>query len=524
MSLRSFQHLTDEEAVELRDLYKKKVEYQRQSPLTYHCPVPTQDGFHRSKARMRVAIGPNRTGKSQTGVAEDLGHAFGKRIWLPEDDPDHVVTNARGKPIAVPNHGTIVCESYQKVDEVIWSKINGSKEEALCPVGQIEKAPKNQQGVVAKIYYINGSTQRLMTYNQHPDEFEAFSSHYVHYDEPPPRAIYTACQRSLVDHSGRAWMTMTPLKEPWTYEEIVSKEGENENIEVYHLTTEELVAAGHMRQADYDYFYSTISDPAELEARKHGEYMHLQGRVFKGFYPKAPWFVSPFEIPPHWTRIMGIDPHPQKPIAALWIAISPDTDTWYAYRESYIPDQDVEDFMKSIYKAERGEHIAFRVIDSSSRENEKTSGSSVYAQMLDWGDKLWSHHEDPFCLSLAQKPDKAGRIRLLQGKFKLDRVYQTPGLTLFKSMHLPQTPEKLRNHFKFELMNHIWGRHQNKAMEDRKDPLSDVEKKNDDLIDIAEYLCQTGRHAIDFDPDADFRLDDARSITHGARAEGYGGY
>lgn len=526
MSLRSFDHLTDEEAVEYRDLLKKKISAREQSPITYHAPVPTQDRFHRSKVRMRVAIGPNRTGKSQTGVAEDLSHAKGVRPWLHESDPDYVVLNARGKPISIPSHGTIVCESYSKVDEVIWEKINGKKEERLCPIGEIEKAPKNQQGVVAKVYYTNGSTQRLMTYNQDPDEFEAFSGDYAHYDEPPPRAIYTALQRSLVDRSGRSWMTMTPLKEPWTYEEIVSREGDNDEIEVFHLTTEELVAAGHMRQEDYDYFYSTISDPAELEARKHGEYMHLQGRVFKGFFPKAPWYVSPFEIPSHWTRIMGIDPHPVKPIGALWIAISPDTDIWYAYRESYIPGQDVEDFMQSIYQAERGEYISYRVIDPSSRENEKTSGSSVHDQMLDIGDKLWSR-KNPFCLDLAQKRDKAGRVALLQKKFKLSKVYQTPGLVLFRQMHLPQTPEKYRNHFKFELMNHIWARHQNKALEDRKDPLSDVEKKNDDLIDIAEYLCQTGTHATDFDPDVEHRYDEMQSmqgITHGARAEGIGGY
>lgn len=39
-----------------------------------------------------------------------------------------------------------------------------------------------------------------------------------------------------------------------------------------------------------------------------------------------------FPIPPHWTRYMGLDPHPGIPHAFLWCAVDPWGDRWY-YRE-----------------------------------------------------------------------------------------------------------------------------------------------------------------------------------------------
>ncbi len=289
---RYYDHLTNEQALEYDELLKKKISHRKQSPITYYEPHPAQDEWHRAKARMRAGLGGNRSGKSTMGIAEDIAHMVGYRPWLPEDDPAYVVRNARGRPIRVPNHGIIMCESYQKVDEVIWRKFVGERE-GLLPPGLLDRAPKNQMGVPAKVILTNGSSAKFMTYNQHPDEFESSDYYWAHYDEPPPKAIFIATQRGLIDHSGNAWMTMTPLKEPWTYEDIVSKEGDDPNIFVVQMRMED---NPHISPEDIAYFLSQISDPEELAARQKGEYLHLQGRVYKGFYPRAPHYIDPFPI------------------------------------------------------------------------------------------------------------------------------------------------------------------------------------------------------------------------------------
>lgn len=44
-----------------------------------------------------------------------------------------------------------------------------------------------------------------------------------------------------------------------------------------------------------------------------------------------------FDIPPHWTRRMSLDPHPSVPHAFLWAATDPYGDRWY-YREFWPSD------------------------------------------------------------------------------------------------------------------------------------------------------------------------------------------
>lgn len=63
----------------------------------------------------------------------------------------------------------------------------------------------------------------------------------------------------------------------------------------------------------------------------HGKYTREYGLVFPKFNYDF-HTVEPFEIPRDWTRAMAADPHPQKPIYALWAALDAKNDIWF-YRE-----------------------------------------------------------------------------------------------------------------------------------------------------------------------------------------------
>lgn len=62
-----------------------------------------------------------------------------------------------------------------------------------------------------------------------------------------------------------------------------------------------------------------------------GSYTREYGSVFPGFNYDQHTCV-PFKIPGNWMKIMAVDPHPQKPIHAVWCAIDPGRELWF-YRE-----------------------------------------------------------------------------------------------------------------------------------------------------------------------------------------------
>lgn len=63
----------------------------------------------------------------------------------------------------------------------------------------------------------------------------------------------------------------------------------------------------------------------------HGKYTREYGLVWPKFTHEK-HTVEPFDIPGNWTRGMAVDPHPQKPGNALWVAIDPRGHYWF-YKE-----------------------------------------------------------------------------------------------------------------------------------------------------------------------------------------------
>ena len=488
--------LSEEELLQLsQDLSILETE-SRRNPIAYYCPNHIGQGpFHLSSARTRILLGGNRSGKTTAGSCEAIAHALGVRPWLKEDDPGYLVRLAGGRKIPVPNTGTVCGESYKiSVDRVLWPTLS-----EWFPKDFIRNAVKNQQGVVDTVEFTNGSRIRFMTYNQQPKEFEGFKAHWAWYDEPPPHGIYISNERSLVDYGGRSWFTLTPVRQPWIWSELVSQEGEDPTIEVFRMSIWDNARenGGYLEREFIEYYLSKLPEE-ERKSRETGEFLHLQGRVFPEWLPKRPFWI-PYEqmkLKTHWPRVMAIDPHPRKPVACLWVAISPDTDLWYAYRELYDPKlKTVHELSEKIYELERGEPVPFRIIDPSSQENERTADSSVFETFADHG---------IFC-ELAQRSDKDGRRKKLKEKLRLDSVYQVPGLiTLAPPLGSPSNHDRSRGdggcpRLRYEFLNHVWDEW-SPAARDRHDPKPEPLKKDDDLLDGLMYLCQYGDEARDFDP------------------------
>ena len=287
--------------------------------MTYR-PNRKQDVFHRSKAGVRVLSGGNQAGKTHGGLAEDLAAMFGFRLWLDPDDPDFYVRRGDGEKMPVPSRGRLACPDYPNaLTNAIYPKFLD-----LSPAGLISVV-KNSQGFPTKWVAPWGSTVAIMSYEQEWIKYESFTGDWMHFDEPPPRSMWISSLRGMMANAGPIWLTITPHSEEWLVEELYEKEDSGRTIEIIRMSTEDnlIENGGVLSREGYERFMSALS-PMEKRIRLHGEGALAGGRCVPDFQDKAPWVIEPFEIPRDWLRLMVIDPHEEKPDAALWMAIDPD--------------------------------------------------------------------------------------------------------------------------------------------------------------------------------------------------------
>jgi len=125
--------------------------------------------------------------------------------WYPED----MKLKGRVK-------GRIGAQDFQKgVGEVILVFFEEWLDNSL-----VAKKYRNPMGIPVKWEMKNGNVFDILTYEQATEQWEGWKGHIFWGDEPPPRDKYVATLRGLVDEGGRCWLTLTPLKQPWIYDDI----------------------------------------------------------------------------------------------------------------------------------------------------------------------------------------------------------------------------------------------------------------------------------------------------------------
>lgn len=289
--------------------------------------------------------------------------------WYPE-----------AKRIKTANKGRIFAETFKVADEVINAEI-----EKWFPKGTIKDRDRNNQGIYTK-YYIKHksggtSTFDIMTYEQSEDQCESWSGHWVWWDEPPPRGHRVATFRGLTDFMGFEWFTLTPLKEPWIFDEIYSNP---KNISFVCDIRHNLIRKNPLSDKYIGLTPETILRyesallPEEVQARGRGKFMFLAGRIWKSWdrivhtYDRSQWKVDgkngvavDGEPPAHWDRLMLIDPHDRLPHAVLWVAQDPEYKRLYAYREAWLRDMTFKEACEYIAKVESHarERVLVRVMD-----------------------------------------------------------------------------------------------------------------------------------------------------------------
>lgn len=332
-----------------------------QDPLAHANPIDSpQWGFLHSPAHTKLAVGTNRSGKSTTGIVDDVADALGFRPWeLPEELVAkgleyiwanlHLVPNAAKTRIRIPARILIVAEDWDKADEIF---VRGTPERAglltrYIPEDALEGTRQHHSGVPCEFRFKNGSSICIETeksFINNPKSAEGGQYDKIHYDEPKKRALRDAYARGLADTHGFESFTLTPLAEPWIKNEIYDKAGIDPEVENFFFHAED---NPHISQDGWKNFVSKLDD-LQKEARAEGKWTHLHGLVYPQFssaHVKDGGNVCD-EIPPKWAQenaslYVAIDPHPKKPMTAIFMLADSKgrlTVCDEVYKEALIPE------------------------------------------------------------------------------------------------------------------------------------------------------------------------------------------
>lgn len=319
-------------------------------------PHDGQAAFHRSSARVRLLLGGNQSGKTTAGIIEAIWTALGIHPF---------------RKVKVPNRGRIIASLG--FEEGAGNNIIPKLKEWL-PQGCLRKKPKlNQAGIEATWEFNNGSILNILSGDQEDKVFEGWTGDWAWVDEPCRRQIYDATRRGLLRANGMMWFTLTPLSEPWLYNDIyepaVSKG--RTDAEVFHIDSyDNAVSHGGCIPDEAICAREAELSPEEQRVRIHGEFRHLTGRIYPQFDPKI-HVIEPFDIPPSWEVWDGFDLHLRKEHAYAQWAISPN-ETIYVCNEIY-KAVTVSELAKEAIQLRKGKKIVKTLIDSSAEAPDSIS-------------------------------------------------------------------------------------------------------------------------------------------------------
>lgn len=219
-------------------------------------------------------------------------------------------THPYRKDIEVPNRGRILVESLDAFEQDILPKF-----QKWAPNFDQWKKIVGHQGKWAGAVLPNGSRFDVFTFDQKSKKLEGTSIRWCWTNEPAPKSHIIASTRGLVDQDGDLWFTLTPLSEPYIFEDYVAKSKKDSATIGLHTAT--IWDNPWLKKSAVKAWVETL-DPDERRAREKGEFAHLQGRVFKTFspdihvIPSVDWVSS-------WPLCIGIDPHLRKNQIAMFV-------------------------------------------------------------------------------------------------------------------------------------------------------------------------------------------------------------
>jgi hypothetical protein len=305
-------------------------------------PHDAQAVFLMTDAQEAVFWGGNRTGKTESLVTLMC-------LWASGEYPSWWT----GPKMATPNRGRLIGPNLNEwVKGIVEPKLRKLVPRSLLLPGSKGWQHNPQTKGVARITFSNGSVVDVLSYLQDSSVFESWNGNYALFDEPPPRDIYIATIRGLLDLNGFARISATLLEQPWIFQLIDTctdfkqfgtkpyREGNHEltlpsggvhwakTFAVHAITDENLYCknwrgelTGGLDEKGLAFFLSKLK-PEEERVRRLGQPLHLEGLVYTEFEDRL-HIVEDDKVPCKGTMYCVLDPADSKPHAVAWFKVDP---------------------------------------------------------------------------------------------------------------------------------------------------------------------------------------------------------
>lgn len=349
----------------------EKVNMQAREPnILGYRPHPKQKVFHESTAKVKLYIGGNRSGKTMGGVAEDIWRLRGKHPF-------------REVPPA-PVRGRVVCVDYTfGINQIIIPKFQQLLPPSLLINGSWEDSYHASDKVLT---LANGSTCEFMTYEQSTEKFAGTSRHFIHFDEEPPKHIYTECQARVIDTNGDIHITMTPVEGmTWVFDQLYEPavSGLSGSVAVFEV---DMTDNPYLNPEAIDAFLTGL-DPDERLAREHGKFVQLGGLVYKKFNPEIHVIppINPREYM-DWEWYESMDHGFRNPTAWLWSAVGKDGSI-VTFAEHYASELTVAQHAEVVLANRKafGKTPEFTIGDPATQQRQGVTGTSIAAEYAKHG-------------------------------------------------------------------------------------------------------------------------------------------
>jgi hypothetical protein len=335
--------------------------------ITYK-PHPKQLRFHKSRAKGRLYVGGNRSGKTLGGTAEAIYYMKGEHPFKPVPAP--------------PTKGRIVTVDFKKGEqEIIIPKLQQMIPKSLLKNGSWEDSYNSRYH---KLTLTNNSTAEIMSHEQDLEAFAGTDRDWLWMDEECPKPIFKECRARLVDRDGDWWMTETPIDGmTWVYDEIFIKYIDRPS-DRYEVIVVDIADNPHIPTESRLEFLLGLSDE-ERKIRGQGAFVPLGGLLLREFsYDDN--VIEHIDPPLEWEWWVTIDPGFRNPTAVLWHAVSP-TGSVYTFHEHYRSEWIVANHAAYIkkYNAKLGKEPEKYVGDLAMNQRQQATGLSIQQEYRNHG-------------------------------------------------------------------------------------------------------------------------------------------
>ena len=359
-------------------------QHKQRNRLKYFEPYPWQKEFYHSGPgnKQRMLMAANRVGKTASMAVEVAYHLTGSY-------PDWWEGIRFTRPVTLWCLGV----SGEQLRDVVVKellgvyagdgKFDGSGLVPIQAVKQVTPAmgtPRLPRDVHIRHTTGRNSIVSFKSYTQGQHVLMGSSVDFVWIDEEPKDVtIYPQClTRTATGNDGKGGYTVLTFTPENGVTELVSQFMDN-RVAGQHLATVTWEDAPHLDSETKEQLLAAIPE-YQRDMRSKGVPMLGEGMVF----PIAEEAIrcDPFEIPPHYKKLAGIDFGITHPTCVVWTAYNPDNDTIYVY-DAYKKEGEIPAVHSAAIRA-RGKDIPM-IYPHDGDNTEKGSGRTLAEMYMECG-------------------------------------------------------------------------------------------------------------------------------------------